>query len=1404
MSLKRLLVQLFAVGCTLLIIACGDSSKPVSVTVTPSIQSTTVSAGSAAVTLNATVANDKKNGGVSWALSPSSGCGTLSGSGSSVTYTPPAAATLNADCTATITATSADDSTKTGNVALTIKAIAVAITSSSGTTTTFGSGMPDVTLTASLNNEASGANDTVTWSISSTGGAGRARPLLTGLTSGCGTLSASTGTTNKYTAPTSLGSACTATITAASTINSHQTKTVTFTVNPIAVTITGPANPVTEFADKGAITLTSSITNDGANAGLTWTVAPASGCGTVSGNATSATYTPPSAPSARCTAVVTATSVTDSSKSASAPTFTINPIVSVALGSTPGSLAEGATTGVSATVTNDLGTQGVTFAVSPSTCGSLTNVTATSATYNTPTSLASACTATVTATSKADAAKIASASIAVNPTSVSITSPSGAQNLAANAGNVTVQAAITNDGSSQGMTWSMSSSPASPACGTLTPNGTSATYAPPTESGMSAACTATVKAASTADSQHFASVAITENPVSLSAITGAPSQGVAQHSSAITLSTSISNDATSGGVGFTLTSGASCGSLGTVGHTGNTFTVNFTPAISVSSNCVATIGAQSVYDGARQVQANVTVLPLTVSITNPASSPASVTVNATQTLTATTSNDVGNGGATWALNPLTGCGTLTGTGSSVTFNAPAVLCSVVATATAVDDNTKLKSVTLNVVAAPISVGISPAGPYTLDATNNNGQSQLNLNGTIQNDIGNAGISWSVSNASCGSVVSGTSGGVPGGMATFTAASDSGLSGNCVTNIIATSVYDPTKKAQYQATVYPISVSLSPNTQQAVTAGGQPINFTATVNNDAVPGPGTANSSAAHWGVTWSFQGGVNNCGTLTNQTNTSATYTPPASGPCQVTVQAASNADGSKLASTQINVSASSASDGKHNSYLNGRYSCVLNGYLDSDSSRWASLVTFVADGSGHITSGSFTGSGRTLGSSSGTFTGTYSVDTSNNALFNPSSGLAKSGVASPQYIMALNKVTGTTADTIRLIEADDLGANPSGMRGNGVCYLTATSFSAYSGGYVFSVGGEDGSGAPKGAVGQISINTNTIVSGTLDQQKGNAFGSSSVTGSVTTPDSSGHFTGSITAAGKTNNWAFYVIDANRALMMQTDSGGASSGQVRKQQQSNYSMAQFQGPLVAYGNGADVSVSSGTVSEYGTLIAQGTGSGSGGSGTLTFHTSVQTGFDTAGNNYNYTLNASDTVNLAMPVTVTSNGRLVITQEVGAIYAYLYDNNTAVFLDASGDGVVVNVGLGWAEPQSGSMTDSAIAGSYMFGDVPEVNAMFSGSTGVVSVASTGGITGTSSDASQGVFNFMSPLPSGITYTWDGNVNSATGHTFGSYGLIDINQGGEAMNCISITTGSANLTNRFVCSQQSGPNVMVMQQ
>lgn len=275
----------------------------------------------------------------------------------------------------------------------------------------------------------------------------------------------------------------------------------------------------------------------------------------------------------------------------------------------------------------------------------------------------------------------------------------------------------------------------------------------------------------------------------------------------------------------------------------------------------------------------------------------------TQNFTATVSNDAKNEGVTWAISGTgcsgSSCGTLSNvTTTSVTYTAPTSVPSpatVTLTATSVADTTKSSSATITVTStAVISVTIAPINPSVQTTIGTQ-----NFTATLQNDTQNKGVTWSLSGTGCSGATCGTLSNVTTTSVTYTAPAKQ-PSPDTVT-ITATSVADTTKSASTTITITPpITVSVAPATASLVISTEQ--QFTATVSNDA-----------QNEGVTWAVSGAGcsgSDCGTLTNVTTTSVTYTAPGSvpSPATVTLTATSNTEPSVSGSAVITITSNTSS----------------------------------------------------------------------------------------------------------------------------------------------------------------------------------------------------------------------------------------------------------------------------------------------------------------------------------------------------------------------------------------------------------------------------------------------------------------------------------------------------------------
>jgi hypothetical protein len=217
----------------------------------------------------------------------------------------------------------------------------------------------------------------------------------------------------------------------------------TTTTPPPAISVSIPS-PLQNLAVNGTSSVSATVLNDSANKGVNWTVTcgSAGACGSFNPTSTlsgvSTIYTAPAAVPTGGTVTITATSVTDPTKSAN---LTVNITAAAAITVTfttppPASLAPLGTANIAVTVANDSANAGVTWSCTPATtCGSFTNVTAPSltATYTAPATTGNV---VITATSVSPPNATASATVTIttaasgtlNTGAIYIFSASGADN----------------------------------------------------------------------------------------------------------------------------------------------------------------------------------------------------------------------------------------------------------------------------------------------------------------------------------------------------------------------------------------------------------------------------------------------------------------------------------------------------------------------------------------------------------------------------------------------------------------------------------------------------------------------------------------------------------------------------------------------------------------------------------------------------------------------------------------------------------------------------------------------------------------------------------------------------------------------------------------------------------------
>ena len=569
----------------------------------------------------------------------------------------------------------------------------------------------------------------------------------------------------------------------------------------IAVTLNFSSSTV---QTSGTEQFTATVQNS-TNTAVTWQVN-----GVVGGNATVGTisnglYTAPASVPNPATVTIAAVAGADSSKMGST-VITITAPIGVSVAPTSHNVQAGQTQTFTATVTNDTQNKGVTWALSGTgcsgtTCGTLSTSSSASGvaiTYTAPVAAPSPATVTLTATSVTDGSKSGSATITVTaPPAIVVMVSLTTVSVQASGGTQPFTATLTNDTQNNGVTWTLSGTGCSGAtCGTLS-SSTSAsdvaiTYTAP--AAVPSPATVTLKATSVSDSSKSASATITVTAPPAITVTVLPNPASVQAAGGTkNFTATVTNDTQNKGVTWALSgtgcSGATCGTLST-SSSASGVAITYTAPAAVPSPATVTLTATSVTDGSKSGSATITVTapPAIVVMV----SPGTATVQAsggTHVFTATVTNDTQNQGVTWTLSGAgcsgATCGTLSASSSAsgvgITYTAPAAVPSpatVTLTATSVKDGSKSDSATITVAAfaGNISVTISPKrGGLTLGQT-------LNFSATVTNDVGNAGVTWSV-----------TGGGILSNPTTTTAIYTAPNSPGVV-SVTATSVIDPTKSA----------------------------------------------------------------------------------------------------------------------------------------------------------------------------------------------------------------------------------------------------------------------------------------------------------------------------------------------------------------------------------------------------------------------------------------------------------------------------------------------------------------------------------------------------------------------------------------------------------------------------------
>jgi dienelactone hydrolase len=445
----------------------------------------------------------------------------------------------------------------------------------------------------------------------------------------CGTVSPTatpSGTATTYFAPTTPpASDITITVKATSVADGSKSGSASITFSAITVSV----SQTTAIVQAGQTLLISgSANNDPSGQGVSWSISPTSGAGSLSNaNSNDVTYNAPATPPVSdLTLTVTATSVADPTKSASV-TITV-PSLTVSV-TAPAStvIAGGTVPNIVAIVGHDPSNKGVTWNVScsPGPCGNVSPTATPSGvatTYSAPATPPSAdLPVTITAVSVAKPIVSASVVITVLAISVSVTAPPNTTNVPAGGTVPNIVATVNNDPSHQGVTWAIL--PCGVAqCGSLSANaslsGAPITYtAPPTPPASDLGVT--VVATSVSDTAQTGAIAITVLAITISI--SPPSARIPVNATTALNKTpftaTVSNDASNQGATWTLAQGTTACSAAVCGTVTPPVTTGCTPT------CIPTVYAAPA------------TVPASASVTLTATSAADPTKLASVTITLT-------------------------------------------------------------------------------------------------------------------------------------------------------------------------------------------------------------------------------------------------------------------------------------------------------------------------------------------------------------------------------------------------------------------------------------------------------------------------------------------------------------------------------------------------------------------------------------------------------------------------------------------------------------------------------------------------------------------------------------------------------------------------------------------------
>lgn len=383
----------------------------------------------------------------------------------------------------------------------------------------------------------------------------------------------------------------------------------------------------------------------------------------------------------------------------------------------------------------------------------------------------------------------------------------------------------------------------------------------------------------------------------------------------------------------------------------------------------------------------------------------------------------------------------------------------------------------------------------------NAGDSITLTATVTNDVNNGGVTWALTGA--GTLSSPTS-------TTVVYTAPASLVGTTTPVVTATAVADTTQNASATLFVsgtpfidniplFPGNASVAYAASISVAGGTSP--YTWTVTSGALPD-------------------GITQAGNTSASETISGTPTTVGTYPFQMTVTDANGKTASVNLSLVILPAASCL--------LNGRYAFLTTGTTVSQMSTRA--AAFSVDGAGAMT-GVVDRKQSDKTAVGESWTGTCTNRSAN------SGQLAFTGnTDSPTFNFSVS--TSLALARVQLTNGGD-SISASGQ----LWQQTPADFSLtrLAGTFAFGLLGSEGNDRRMGLVGQLTLSANgTVTAGRMDSNAATPITNAILTGTMSAPDSNGRGTLTLNGGGQTLQFAYYVVNANRLLVVESDTGSTT------------------------------------------------------------------------------------------------------------------------------------------------------------------------------------------------------------------------------------------------------------------------